>query len=171
MPNMLFRGAIIRDVDLRRDEGGNFCRLHVTADFSEPIREEMEWDDPGDAVKSAKLDGKLAGTKLIFSPNDKKLKDHEIELGCEEVNDFQYHRVKTDGGGIAKEVRFIVRTAERGAGALLENYMAVLGEAPAAMKLQYTEQEDLDLQKDEPIEAHLAGEALAQHKGIREARA
>ena len=53
--SITFRGCFIRYFDVRMGkEGGDvFCRLHMSAEFSDTAAEKMGWEDPGESVTSA----------------------------------------------------------------------------------------------------------------------
>lgn len=144
---MNFRGARIRHCDIRQnDDGGNFVRIHFAADFSEPVREAMEWGAVQDGAKESKLEGTLNATNLILTPNGKELKDQELTLNAQAVKDFKYVRGKEDKNGNVKEDRleFIVVTVEIGAGAKVEEYIRLIGKHVGALRVGYTEQAGLD---------------------------
>lgn len=145
MPNILFRGSKIRFIDLRRDEDGVFARVHLTADYSGPVQEEMGWEPVQESITSCKLVGRLAALNMVLTPADAKLSRNEIQLECSEVLDFQLASVKNDSGDITgHELRFVARTVEAGAVALLENWLRVIGTSPANVKVAYAEQGELE---------------------------
>lgn len=154
MSTITFRGAFIRYADLRNNESGWFMRLHFTAGFSKPVAEAMGWDEViPDCVDSGKLDGALIARNLVLMPTDKLLKDQEIQMEATEVSDFQFMRV-TEGDSRRSELRFIVRVSQVGAIAHVENYLRLVGQAPAALKIGYEEQQQLELgEKAEAVEA------------------
>lgn len=157
MPKLILRGAYIRYADIRRDdEAGMFTRVHFTADFSEPVREAMEWGEPPSSIQSAKLDGNVTATHLILTPNGRELKQHELQLDVTEVADFQYFRVKDgESNSTHAELRFIVRTPVDGAGALIEQYIRHIGKGPAQLRINYEEQAVMDLAPGESKQVEL----------------
>ena len=158
MSKILFRGAIVHFADIRRAESGLFDRLHLTADFTEPVAEAMEWATIPDCCTSSKLSGELAAQTLTLTPTAKALKQHEMELECGDVSDFQVVVVKgEDGESSHRELRFVARSAQEGAAAAVESWIRVMGEGLAALKISYTEQSTLDLAgegagKEDPAE-------------------
>lgn len=139
--NIIFRGARIRYIDLRRkDEGAPFTRLHLAADFSAPVQEAMEWHI-GDGMSSAKLKGVLTASHMILTPNDKRLKDYEVQLECSEVEDFQLVELKDDEGDTAgRELRFIARSVQPGACGVLEEFWSRLGHGDMQLRVSYIPQ-------------------------------
>ena len=139
--SIIFRGARIRYIDLRRkDEGSPFTRLHLAADFSAPVQEAMEWHI-GDGMSSAKLKGVLTASHLILTPNDKRLKDHELQLECSEVEDFQLVELKDNEGERAGlELRFMARSVQPGACGLVEEYWTRIGHTDSQLKVAYIPQ-------------------------------
>src|SRR5579864_4334832 len=111
MSQITFTGAWIRNADLRtRKEGGPFVRLHLTANFTKPVREEMGWEELPDCLDSGKLKGCLMGQNMILTPKADKLAKNEIQLECSEVSDFEMFRVRNkDGESKSMELRFSLR--------------------------------------------------------------
>ncbi len=147
MQKLIFRGCYIRYYDGRHDEdAGAFVRIHLTADYSEPVQEAMGWEAVPESIQSAKLTGRLAATHLILTPNGRELKQHELQISCNDVCDFQLFRVKNeDGETTSTELRFQAKTSQAGAAALIENYVARIGKGAGQLRVSYTKQEELDL--------------------------
>ncbi len=182
MPKMLFRGAYIRFADLRYDEDGahSHVRLDMTADFSEPIAREMQWnpmsfveDLPAEVqqliathmkthggptkwlelagLTQAKLKGRIAATTIELIPNG-ELKQHSISLEANEVRAFNVVRLLTkDGNTKSLELRFQVAISQRGAAGVIENYLDTVGMGVAQLKVGYEKQEALDLDKSDAV--------------------
>lgn len=152
MPAIHFRGAILRHFDVRRDEGGVFCRAHFTADYSAPVISAMGWEELPDGITSAKLEGRLDCQNFILTPNGKELaKDYEIDLPASEASDFQFFRVQGDDGeSTSMELRFIIRTTAQEAEMWLGKYMRSIGEGRGALKINHTKQEELFDEQSEP---------------------
>lgn len=146
MPNLIFAGAFIRHFDGRRDAGGTYCRIHATADFSVSVRDGMGWEPVPDCVTQSKLSGRLSASHMILTPND-KLAKHELQLGIDDVSDFQLHRVKSDDGEtLRSELRFIARSRTKCASGMVQNYIDLVGEDQAQLRITYTKQEELPLE-------------------------
>lgn len=147
--SIIFRGTHIRYFDGRQEEGGAFVRIHLTSEFSEPVMEAMEWEEPGSSVTDAKLDGELLGTHLILTPGDKLLSGSEIQFGIRSAEDFKVVSV-TEGDSKRRELRFIVRSSADGVAALVDQYIRVVGTHQGALKVSYVKQEQLPLQESKP---------------------
>ena len=179
MSAITFRGAVLRYADLRRrEEAGVFARIHVTAEVTKPVMEAMDWQEIPTCVDSGKLDGILTARHLIWTPNQKELRSHEIQMEATEVGDFQFFRVRGDDGqSTHAELRFIVRVSEPGAIAQLEDYMRTVGEARGALKITYTDQSKLPLDEqtegedDEPKTMAAGAEGSATEALTRPGRA
>lgn len=152
--NILFRGAVLKHFDLRQGkEGGDvFVRIHMSADYSEQVREKMAWPDISDSITDCKLSGSLLGTNFILTPGDKQLKQYELNFDISSVEDFQVVALKDDDGDVCgRELRFVVRTPKDGVEAFCGQYIRRVGRHAGALKISYTVQEHLDLaEKQEP---------------------
>ncbi len=154
MQKLILRGAFIRYVDLRQDdEAGLFRRIHFTADLSDTVCEAMEWGEPSEGLTQGKLLGELTATHLILTPNSKQLRQHELQLDVKDVSDFQFFRVKEEDGETTRtELRFVARSLQKGAGALLENYMELIGKGQGQLRVAYEKQEKLPLDGEAAVE-------------------
>lgn len=143
-----FRGAHIRYCDVRHDESGVVFRIHMTSEFTDPIMDSMEWEDPGDSVTEAKLGGVLSATHMILTPGDKQLKQHELQIDLKDVTDFKLVAITKDEV-TRRELRFKVRTVEAGTAAKVENYLSLVGAHQGTLKVSYVKQENLPLEQKE----------------------
>ncbi len=155
--SILFRGSTLKFFDLRQGkEGGDvFCRIHMAADFSEQVREAMEWD-VGESPTDAKLPGELLATSFILTPGDPQLRDFELNFAITSVEDFRVVTLKDDDGEpCGRELRFIVRTPTDGVEGFIGQYVRRVGRHQGALKISYSkqpkEQTELDLQGDLPL--------------------
>lgn len=147
--SIIFRGTSIRYFDVRQGkEGGDvFCRIHLSSNWNEQVRNKMDWEAIPDSVTECKLTGSLLASHLILTPSDKLLKDQEIQFDIKSVEDFRLVSLKDDEGEIrGRELRFIVRTPKQVAGHL-EEYLSVIGRHEAALKVSYVKQENLPLEE------------------------
>jgi hypothetical protein len=157
--NIRFRGAVMRYYDTRSDDGGAYTRIYMTARADKDVRKKMTWDEsgdeawPGEGVKQGKLAGTLSSTTLIFTPNDKELAKHEIEIGCNKVSDFSFS-VETDSEGNRKSlsIQFVVRSNHPDASVKADRYFRNVQSAVGELKVDYTKQEKLPLDEGEPAE-------------------
>lgn len=141
--SVVLNGVEIRYNDTRRDEGGVFNRIHIVFKPSQPVQEAMGWDDLPDSIPSGKLTGLMTATHVILTPTDKKLKQHELQFAVNEIRDFGFTSKADDEGNIVERtIKATVVTNEKIA-ALVENWLAVVGEASAVAKVGYTVQERL----------------------------
>lgn len=166
--NVLFRGAILKHIDVRQGkEGGDvFCRIHMSADYSDQVREKMAWDRIPDSVTECKLFGELLGTHFILTPGDKQLRQHELNFDISSVEDFSVVGVKNDDGKItSRELRFVVRTPKDGVEAFCGQYIRRVGRHAGALKVSYTVQEKLDLADKKTADAKTETEAADAEEG------
>ena len=189
MSNIVFRGAFIRSSDLRhKEELGVFARIHFGSDISDPIIEAMDWEPVPDCMESAKLTGTLTARNLVLTPNQKELRQHEIEMECTEVSDFQLFRIQGDDGESTRtELRFTARVMEPGAIGRIENYVRLVGMSPksaGALKVTFEHQEKLDLEDgpacvdcangvplvDGDESEHVSGQACGKHSAARKGK-
>ncbi len=164
MPSVLFRGAFVRHFDVRQDpEAGKFIRLHLTADWTDVVRNHMGWSDVPKTVSRATLSGTLTALHLVLTPNGKELAKHELQIDITEASDFTLVRQKDEEGEPKGcELRFQVLTTQAGAGALLENYVERIGRGDGVLKITHEKQEGFDF--GAPVDASQEAE-----KGAAEA--
>jgi hypothetical protein len=154
--NIKFTGAQVRFYDTRKDDGGAYTRIYMTARAGKDVRKKMAWDEagdeawPGEGVKQGKLSGMLSATTLILTPNDKELSKHEIEIGCNKVSDFSFS-VEHDAEGNRKSlsIQFVVRSNHPDASVKIDRYFRNIQDALGELKVDYTKQEKLPLGEDE----------------------
>jgi len=153
--NIRFRGAQVRYYDTRKDDGGAYTRIYMTARADKEVRKKMTWDEvgdeawPGEGVKQGKLSGVLSATNLILTPNDKELSKFEIEIGCNKVSDFSFS-VEHDAEGNRKSlsIQFVVRSNHPDASQKIDLYFRNIQDALGELKVDYTKQEKLPLEEE-----------------------
>lgn len=156
--NLTFRGAKIRSLEGVYAPAAHVL-LHLTSDISEPIMEQMEWEDlPECFIGGHPLKGSLLGNKLILTPNDKLLRDHEIEIECSEIMDFRLERIKSkDGESFHDELRFTAKSISQDAAGLLDSFGRIVGKSQFSLKANYTQRSEkqgkLKLEKTEEEKA------------------
>lgn len=163
MPKLKFNSAVIRFVDLRFDLASKtaFCKINLSAVFSEPVREAMEWGEPPAGFASAKLDGEFAATHLILTPKNKELQQHEVQITAKEIGNFELHRVKSESGdSTTNELRFQIVTPDPEAAGKLSEYIANIGKGEASLRVNYEEQAEMELE-GQPKEDRLISEEQA----------
>lgn len=147
MPESItFRGAHIRYYDGRHEEAGAFVRLHVTAEFTVQVMDAMGWEDPGDSVSSANLEGALNSTHMILTPGDKQLKQYELQIDIKDVTQFKVVAIE-ENEVKRRELRFVIRTLEDCGAGKIEQYVRAIGDHQGALKVSYVKQEDLPLEE------------------------
>lgn len=143
-----FRGCLVRHFDFRRKEKVCFVRIHLTADYSTPVREKMDWSEMPVSITSAKLSGELNGTHFILTPANKEMQQHELQLDINSADGFEFisGQPKEDGGSRNTKLNFIVHTSKLGAETQVAGYMRALADSEGALRISYTKQEAMDLQ-------------------------
>jgi hypothetical protein len=162
---IIFRGAYIRSLELRNGDDRH-ARIQMTADWTEPVRQHMEWDDAPEGFGACDLVGRLAASHIILTPNGKELKRHELQIAADDVNGFHLVPVKDGEGDVTRrELRFTVKTTQPDAAAQIEAYCQAIGRGAGQLKVSYVKQDELPLgDQQEPISATLRGEALEMHQ-------
>lgn len=153
MPKLTFRGAYIRYIDVRQEEGGLVARLHMSSDYSAVVTKEMEWPaslDP--TMTSAKLEGERVLNSFLMTPNGgEEMRKFEIEVTARDVGSFCVQRV-TEGDSSKVELRFQIRTGDVKGILQIINYIAKVGESPGVLKVDCVKQEELPLEDEAPEE-------------------
>ncbi len=153
-----FRGARIRQSDLRfNDAGQPYTRVTFAADWSDTVREKMDWQEIPECVSgAAKLTGEIIGDYFMLIPGDPSLKDFEIKIPISSVEAFELvtRKAKEDGEMNERYLRFIVICQppagdQDSPGMWIENYARKCGQHEGLLKVHYAKQESLDLQDKE----------------------
>lgn len=166
---IIFRGVYIRSVELRNGDGDRHVRVHLTGDWTGPVREDMDWSELPESFGKADLVGRLAASHMILTPAGRELKRQEVQFACEEVNGFIIVPLKDGEGDVTgRELRFSIRTRAAEACALLEAYCNTVGRGLAQLKVSYVKQENLPLDggpevKDDQGITILRGAAAQEH--------
>jgi hypothetical protein len=136
--NITFNNVRIRSAHI----GANETKIHFSAGWAAKVREVMEWGDVPAGWEGGKLSGELIGQNIVLIPNDKKLASYELQAGIGNVGGFALVVTEHDDEGKpkAREVRFHAVSQQEGVSADIENYIRKIGEAPATLKISYTEQ-------------------------------
>lgn len=145
MPNLIFRGVVLRYVDMRLKDGIIFSRLHVAADMTRPVAEEMGWQAAldTDGWDSMRLAGILRISQLTMKVSGLT---QELEIKAEEARDFIAARITDDdGNSVSRELRFLIVTNDHPA--LVYEYWQAVGEAKAELKVKLQD----DPQKELPL--------------------
>ncbi len=166
MPKIQFRGAYIRYADLRfREEAGAFVRIHVTSDFTDEVKEKMDWTDVPKHIESCKLEGGLRAKFLVLEPNEKELRKFPLQIEINDASDFSLAPVRNDEGEIMRHMlRFQCSTTQKGAIAAIEAYIERMGTHVGKLVLDYIKQEELELR---PTDAEEDVEQIPLEDSVR----
>ena len=150
MSKLIFRGAWIRDFSTKWDEKlGVSVTVNFASDFTDVVREELEWGELPDGYKSGKLEGSCAASHFILTPNQKEFKEHELQMAASTIGSFEVKSVETDSSN-RTELWFKVRSGVEGAAAQLEDYLRHIGHGIGQLKVDYERQSELPLEEAEP---------------------
>jgi hypothetical protein len=176
VPAIIFRGVHIRYVDLRYDDDSRqvYHRIHVSSDWTKEARAFCGFEDGEDipeSVSTGKIDFDTTASHMVLTPNQKELRQHELQLAVTGMEGFGLFRSGKDDKH-KEELRFIVTTSERGAAGALENFIQPCGLADCALKVTYAQQQRLqpaaveqqEVLRDDDGEPVLRGEAASKHK-------
>jgi hypothetical protein len=157
--NIRFRSASVRYYDTRKDDGGAYCRIYMTARADSEVRKKMGWGCvgegkeltdpwPSDGERSGKLLGTLSANNFILTPKDTELRKHEIDVGCNKVSDFAF-TVENDSNGNRKGVMisFVVRSSHPDASIKIDRYFRSIQDGLGDLKIDYIKQENLPLEE------------------------
>jgi len=147
MPQQIrFRGAFIRNFDVRQAPKGEgiWVNVHMTADFSDPVREAMDWGEMPESVSEAKLVGSLAGVEMMLKPSVRELDKYALKLAIREVKDFKVVMLaQGDDKPDVTELRFTVTTSSEKANNYLGSYLKAIGKGKGQLTISYSEQGSL----------------------------
>lgn len=155
MPETItFRGAVLRDMDLRQAAKGasTFLRMHLVSDFTDVIREALEWEDLPDSYKDASpKDAVLNGVKLHVKPNGRELNQYAFSMPIRQVKDFRVNTIK-EGEEEIRQLSFTVETNVKKAYSTVGKFIEAVGLAKCQVKIEYaTEEENADGTKQEQL--------------------
>ncbi|MDE2106818.1 MAG: hypothetical protein KGL39_56910 [Patescibacteria group bacterium] len=139
---------------------GGMCRLHLTAAWSDAVREEMDWPALDLCVKKADLIGEIIGSHARLTPFDSSLEKHEVQVGIESVGGFSMVAKEQDGATVKRRLKFSLFTKDANAPALFSEYLRTVGAATATLAVSHVTQERIDLSGEAP-EAEQANAAAA----------
>lgn len=145
MPKLIFRGVSLRYVDMRIKDGIILSRLHLTAEMTEPVAEEMGWQVAleTDGWDSMKLSGELRLSEILMQVLGLK---QELNIKADEAREFTVVCI-TENESTKKELRFLVVTTDHPS--LVYEYWKAIGEGQAVLKasLATDEQRPLPLKE------------------------
>ena len=141
-----FRGAHIVNFDMRQSSNGetSFVRVHMRADFSDPVREAMGWDPRPEGWGGGSLDGELAGVEMMLKPSQGELGKYAFKMPIRTVKNFELI-VKGSDDEEEEILAFTVETNAKRAYAPLGLWVENIGTAKAALTVTYAEDEQLEI--------------------------
>ena len=144
---IIFRGAYIRKITKNNSESDTGVRIEIGADWTDTVREHMEWDEVPHGHGASDLIGKLRANHMILTPADNMLKKHEVQIDIDECSGFNQKGIKDGEGNIGyRELLFAIDSSSDCAAALAEGYVNLIGRGKAQLKVSYVKQEEIDLQ-------------------------
>lgn len=142
MPNLIFRGATLDKVELRRKKNVVSCIVHFSTELSTPVMETMDWGEVPEFIESCNLSGFLSAESFKLEPADKKMKDYRIESQCSRVEAFTITR-KSEDDDVITRLRFQAMVEKENAIIDLERWMRNVAGAEGQLSVLYVKQEKL----------------------------
>lgn len=163
MPTITFRGAFIRYVDMRYEPKSKavYLKLNMTAAYSKPVREELNWAELPETSPDMGLDGDFTATEFTMIPNG--LDASAFNLDATSMESFSVHRVtsKTDKEKTEEELRFLIVTPDKHAAGKLAKYLDVVGVGLAQLKVKYNAQSAIENEASDQQEKLISEEQAA----------
>jgi hypothetical protein len=151
---ILFRGVILRDMDLRQAAKGasTFVRMHCVADFTDTVRDAMGWKDLPKSYSGGKPDNStLTGVEMTMRPNGNELKKYGFSIPISQAKDFEVVTVKEKDEEV-RQLKFTIETTAKKAYRTVGDYIEAIGQGRGQLKLSYaTEAENADGTKQESL--------------------
>lgn len=143
---ILFRGAYIRRCEIRNGEDAREVRVEMTADWTETVREKMEWGEVPHGHGGGYLLGELVASTMQLTPAGRELKEWQLDLNINKVTGFVQVPLKdSEGNTTGRELRFSVRATAEATAAKVEEYCARIGRHAGLLKIKFQHQEELAL--------------------------
>jgi len=138
-----FRGARIMNFDVRQSPKGEstFVRIHMRADFSTPVQQEMGWEPRAAGWSGGDLNGELTGVKMLLKPSSRELHKYGFEMPIRQVKDFKLvvRQGKGKDAEEEEELTFVVETSSRRAYITLGNWVENIGKEKGLLTVSYTD--------------------------------
>jgi hypothetical protein len=144
-----FRGATVRHFDVRQSPKGEgmWVNIHMSADFTDTLREAMDWEDLPESYKDADLSGDLAGVEMYLKPNGKELDQYALKLYIKTVDRFKVVSLKqSEDDPDERELRFTITTNAKKAHVYLGSWVQYIGTGKGVLKVSYSAQGELEEQ-------------------------
>lgn len=153
LSQLIIRGAKIKELVVYMGSGGQrTVDIKMSAVWSKPVCEAMNWSFEPQGFENGGLEGKLMGVNLIMEPSDAALKDYRFDLGISEAGQFKLKSKKDGEGNIGnRELEFVVVSIAPDAITVLENWVSHLGDGLGQAKIVFNaeEQGELDMESAE----------------------
>lgn len=168
MPNLTFFGAAIHGFSFspapKRGEGGPVVLIDASITWNDKIRGWGGWEDVPETVGGTihLIPKEIAIQGFEMTPG-KGLENQAFELGATEISDCQlFIPTKEDQ---ERELRFTIKTQDKGAETILGKYGRCAGGAVGKIKIIYQEGggTQVDLTPDAQEELPLKGDAIEGH--------
>lgn len=163
--NLIFRGAQVRNGTFAIEDGGLVYRHKLAADITRAFADRMGWslyEETENGIwrlrhigvrdgKTLALDGEIQIADWKLAPNG--MKQHNIEGSGKELRDFElsWRQAKEEGDPDEVEMRFKLVTDSS-----LENYLRIVGDASAQLKINALDDTQLKLSEQDTEEAEEA---------------
>lgn len=156
----------------KRGQGGPSLRVFFEADWLEPTREVMGWQDVDrETVRGTlPLRGALIGSQIALIPIADGLAQHTVKLRAQAIRNFEVFFPEQTGKKEKPPVlRFRLETHEDKAEAIFGQWGRILGEATSQLEIEGGElKKSAPHDKDEPEDKQeplpLTGAALDEHR-------
>ena len=134
MNQQILRGARLRNCILQDDD----VRIEITCDYTDEIREEMDWDEPGMSTKLMTFDDEIGAGSLKISADQKDLENGttEIAFPFDSASGFRCVRLTEKGKESTRlELRFHVCSTAPEAVELCRAYKRTVKKGMGQMRL------------------------------------
>lgn len=138
-----FTGAVLKSFS-RADASGS---AKFSCNYTQTVKEAMEWGDAAEYYKSGKLDGDLTGRKMTIRPSDGPLEKFTIEVDITSVYGFELTRYEIEGKrgkGHRWELHFTVDFNDPTGCRYLEEFKVNCGKGKASITISHEPQAKQD---------------------------
>ena len=134
MNNQILRGARIGNCVLQQDD----VRIEVVCDFTESVREAMDWSDPSQTQKNASFEDEFGAGSFKITCDQKNLEGTgEVAVPFDSMGGFKIFRCKEKGKDSTRlELRFHVCTGDPGCIHLCQDYKRTVKKGTGQMKVK-----------------------------------